>query len=100
MAERHVRPGEGGWHIETQSGPQGGSAEGSQEQAVARAEREVAGEGGGSVLIYNQDGKVRETRTVQADELGQVKNTVSEASEQAKGLAQDAVDRAKKAFGD
>lgn len=99
MADRHVRPGEGGWNVETQNGPQNAQAEGSQEQAIARAEREVAADGGGTVLIYNQDGKVRQTRTVEANELGEVKNTITEAGQQAKGLAQDAVDRAKKTFG-
>ena len=99
MADRHVRPGEGGWRVETLDGPQNDVGDDTQQKAIARAQREVAASGGGIVHVYNQEGKVRESRTVEADDLGEVRNTVREAGEQAKGLADDVADRAKKAFG-
>ncbi len=66
MADRDVKPTDDGWQV-LKKGAQRASAKApTQVEAVARATEIVSNDGGGKVVVYGTDGKVRESQTVQA----------------------------------
>ncbi len=70
MADRDVKPTDDGWQV-LKKGAQRASAKApTQVEAVARATEIVAKDGGGKVVVYGTDGKVRESQTVKSGERG------------------------------
>jgi hypothetical protein len=66
MSDRHVRPGENGWHVEKPDAKRPSAVTDTQAEAIKRALEIVANDGGGNVVVHGMNGAVRETRTVEA----------------------------------
>lgn len=67
MSERHVVPShgpQGGWKVVGASAGSTESRTKTQAGAIADAEHELERSGGGEVLVHDEDGQVREKRTV------------------------------------
>ena len=98
MADRDVKPTDDGWQV-LKKGAQRASAKApTQVEAVARATEIVAKDGGGKVVVYGTDGKVREPQTVKSGEddstAEAAKNTAKATAAGASATGKAAADKA------
>src|SRR3954470_4520679 len=90
MADRYVVPTEDGWQVQKKGAQRASAKAATQAEAVERATEIVTNDGGGKVVVYGTDGKVRETHTVAAGDDVAPETTKATAKATGQGAKQTA----------